>query len=106
MHKRIILILALTISSIICLAQGRVGSPYTRYGLGDVNQNSLIRNNAMGRTSYTLPYNNGINFINPALVSQIDTMTFIFDFGFNGGIRTYKTETQGSMSNYDFQISI
>ncbi|HOE38087.1 MAG: hypothetical protein QM212_09445 [Bacteroidota bacterium] len=105
MHKRIILILALTISSIICLAQGRVGSPYTRYGLGDVNQNSLIRNNAMGRTSYTLPYNNGINFINPALVSQIDTMTFIFDFGFNGGIRTYKTETQGSMSNYDFQIS-
>ncbi|MCK9254277.1 MAG: hypothetical protein GX793_08835 [Bacteroidales bacterium] len=106
MYRKIVFILILIISSIACLAQGRVGSPYTRYGVGDINQNSLIRNNAMGKTSYTLPYNNGINFINPALTAQIDSMTFIFDFGFNGGFRTYKTNSQNAnMTKSDFQIS-
>lgn len=106
MYKTFVLTLIIISLSTFAFSQGRVGSPYTRYGVGDVNQNSLVRNNAMGRTSYTLPNNFGINFINPALISQIDSLTFIFDFGFNGGMRSYSiTNSNNSYVNSDFQLS-
>ncbi|MGC9342737.1 MAG: hypothetical protein ACP5E3_08560, partial [Bacteroidales bacterium] len=37
-----------------------------------------------------------INFINPASYSEIDTMSFIFDFGLNGSSTTYETDDLNS----------
>ena len=88
------------------MAQGRVGSPYTRYGIGDINNSTLIRNNSMGGLSYTLPYHDNINFINPAGTGGIDSLTFIFDFGVNGGARMYQIENPESFNTKtDFQLS-
>lgn len=98
-------VIILSVSTAI-LAQGRVGSPYTRYGIGDINNSTLIRNNSMGGLSYTLPYHNSINFINPAGTSGIDSLTFIFDFGLNGGIRSYSiTNPASSQIKSDYQLS-
>jgi hypothetical protein len=89
-----------------CFSQGQVGSPYTRYSIGDINCQPLIRNNAMGGLSYTLISNNNINFVNPAGIANIDTLTFIFDFGLNGGVRTYSIlNPESSISKNDYQIS-
>jgi len=99
------LIVFLSVSSAI-IAQGRVGSPYTRYGIGDINNSTIIRNNSMGGLSYTLPYNNNINFINPAGTSGIDTLTFILDFGINGGVRLYSIENPATTQlRSDYQLS-
>lgn len=70
-------------------SQARVGSPYTRYGIGDVYNTSQSRNKSLGGLGFTLPYRNNIDFMNPALTSNIDSLTFIFDFGFEGGSRFY-----------------
>ncbi|PLX06786.1 MAG: hypothetical protein C0596_13865 [Marinilabiliales bacterium] len=106
MIKKIItLFVAISVAATV-FAQGRVGSPYTRYGIGDITRSTLIRNNSMGGLSYTLPYNNGINHINPACVADIDTMTFIFDFGLNGGARIYSIEDPAfSQTKSDFHLS-
>jgi hypothetical protein len=98
-------IIILSVSTAI-FAQGRVGSPYTRYGIGDINNSTLIRNNAMGGLSYTLPRSNCVNYVNPAGTSSIDTLTFIFDFGINGGLRQYSIENPtSSQIRTDFQLS-
>ena len=75
----------------ISFGQGQLPSVYSKYNIGDVNYSPLIRNNAMGGVSYTLISNNNVNFVNPAGVGNIDTLTFIFDFGVNGGVRQYST---------------
>lgn len=106
MYRLIIAAVILFSVSTTVLAQGRVGSPYTRYGIGDVTTSTLTRNNSMGGVSYTLPYNNGINYINPAAVADIDTLTFIFDFGLNGGVRMYSIdEPSSSQSKSDIHLS-
>lgn len=106
MYKQLIFALIIITTSVTAIAQGRVGSPYTRYGIGDIKNNTLVRNNSMGGLSYTLPYNNGINFVNPSCTGQIDTLTFIFDFGLNGGVRSYSAaNSETSQVRSDFQLS-
>jgi hypothetical protein len=106
MYKYFVSTLIIIAIATIASAQGRVGSPYTRYGIGDINGNTLIRNNSMGGLSYTLPYNNGINFVNPAGTGKIDSLTFIFDFGLNGGFRSYSiSNPETHQIRSDFQLS-
>lgn len=92
--------------SVTIFSQGRVGSPYTRYGIGDIYNSTLVRNLSMGGLSYVLPYNNDLNFINPAGTGQIDTLTFICDFGLNGGFRKYSIlEPESEHIKSDFQLT-
>jgi hypothetical protein len=106
MLKKISLLLFLTLVSFTIFSQGRVGSPYTRYGIGDIYSCTSVRNLSLGGLSYTLPYNNDINFINPAGTGKIDTLTFIFDFGLNGGVRKYSIlEPEANHIKSDFQLT-
>ncbi len=106
MFKKVLLTTLLALVSIYLLAQGRVGSPYTRYGIGDIYDGASARSISMGGLSYTLPYENDINFINPAKVAGIDSLRFIFDFGLNGGSRTYKSSNpEISQTKYDMHLS-
>lgn len=73
----------------LSFSQGRVGSPYSRYGIGDVNANSQARNSAMGGVGYATPYMDDVNYKSPASIGEIDTLTFIFNFGFDAGLRHY-----------------
>ncbi|HOZ29290.1 MAG TPA: hypothetical protein PLL66_00065 [Bacteroidales bacterium] len=106
MFKKIILFSTIILVSATIFAQGRVGSPYTRYGIGDIYNCTSVRNLALGGLSYTLPYNNDLNFINPARTGNIDTLTFIFDFGLNGGLRKYSIlEPKSNHTKSDFQLT-
>jgi len=106
MFKKSGLLSVFILVSVTIFSQGRVGSPYTRYGIGDIYSCTAVRNLALGGLSYTLPYNNNINFINPAGTGQIDTLTFIFDFGLNGGIRKYSIlEPESNHIKSDFQLT-
>ncbi|MDD2633980.1 MAG: hypothetical protein PHW82_00610 [Bacteroidales bacterium] len=106
MYKKLTSILFLVSIGVAVFAQGRVGSPYTRNGVGDATRSTLTRGNSMGGLSYTLPYANGINYANPAQIGEIDSLTFILDFGLNGGARAFsQTNPEYSQLKTDFHLS-
>ena len=75
--------------SIFCLsgivpakAQTGVNSPYSRYGLGMLSDQSTGITKAMGGIGVGFRYPNTLNLKNPASYSTVDTLTFMADLGF------------------------
>lgn len=68
--------------TITCLhAQRSSTSPYSRFGYGLLNENSLALGQSMSNTGIAIRSNNHLNFLNPASFSAIDSSHFIFEFG-------------------------
>lgn len=83
-------------------AQVNTGSPYSRFGLGELNQPGFAQNQALGGAGIGLRYGNLINYLNPASYTETDTMSFLFDFGLMGSQTNYSTNTEKSrMNNYN-----
>jgi hypothetical protein len=61
-------------------------SPYSRYGLGDLNNNQNTVNRGMGGVSQAYSDPQSVNFINPASYSSLLLTTF--DIGIEGGGRS------------------
>ncbi len=95
MLKKIILILVfplLFVSSLFAQDDFPVGSPYTIFGIGDLNYSTAIRTTGMGIQGIALT-GNYINNLNPAALSQIPYTSFSMLFNYNflkssDGIRT------------------
>lgn len=79
---------AVWVISLLCLplipvkAQTGVNSPYSRYGLGLLSDQSSGITKAMGGIGAGFRYPNTVNVKNPASYSSVDTLTFIADLGF------------------------
>ena len=58
-------------------------SPYSLYGYGKLADPASTAQQGMGRIGYGLRNPNLINTLNPAAVSAVDSMTFMFDIGIN-----------------------
>ena len=63
-------------------AQSGINSPYSRYGLGVLSDQSSGITQAMGGTGTGFRQANTLNLKNPASYSMVDTLTFIADLGF------------------------
>jgi len=74
----------IVLSSICVFSQSITNSPYSRFGIGDIDRNGFNNSKAMGGLSTGLRVNNQINYMNPAAISAQDTMSFIFDIGISG----------------------
>lgn len=83
-NRIFLLTIILTTFGFIAIAQNNTNSPYTRYGYGDVTESNSGEQRAMGGTALGLRSANGINTINPASYSRIDSTTFLFDVGVSG----------------------
>ena len=83
--KRFFLLIALLTITVVSFAQ-QVGSnsPYSRYGYGLLSNPALGASEAMGGISYGLRRSQQVNPGNPASYSELDSLTFIFDFGVSG----------------------
>ena len=75
--------------SVLCLsgfipvkAQTGVNSPYSRYGLGLLSDQSTGITKTMGGIGAGFRYPNTLNIKNPASYSTVDTLTFVADLGF------------------------
>jgi hypothetical protein len=83
-------------------AQARLASPYSRFGIGDLSENNNSWNLAMGGTciAFRSPYH--VNYGNPASYTSFDSLSFIFEGGFNVDIiklkSTYQTENRNIAS--------
>ncbi len=92
MCKNIILsfVVILTISTLQSVAaQNNTNSPYTRFGYGDISDNTSGEQRAMGGTAIGARSPNRINTVNPASYSVSDTLTFMFDFGASALFSTF-----------------
>ena len=106
MSKTKLLIIVFLIITVRSVSQGFIDSPYSRFGVGDLINNVSGTSIGMGGSSYANTRGGFINYLNPAGLSSIDSLSFIFDFGFNGGIRNYQiSNPEMSALKSDFQIS-
>lgn len=78
-----IIILIVAVSSASAQQVGS-NSPYGRYGYGLLSNQSFGASEAMGGISYGIRRSQQVNPGNPASYSKLDTLTFVFDFGFSG----------------------
>ena len=80
--KRIFAALLILIAFAGAKADNGINSPYSRYGLGILTNQSLGINRQMGGLGYGLRSDSYINIVNPASFSQADTLTMLFEAGF------------------------
>lgn len=83
MNKRIFTIIIALLSFAGMYADNGSNSPYSRYGVGVLTNQSLGINRQMGGLGYGLRSHSYVNILNPASFSQADTLTMLFEAGFS-----------------------
>ena len=79
-YTTLTILLSLLFSTTI-VGQNFTNSPYTRYGLGELDAQTSVKSRAMGGVSYAIRDNMQVNFTNPASYSCADSLSFIFEGG-------------------------
>ncbi len=74
-------------------------SPYSRYGLGDLQPYSFGRSSAMGGASLASRNKQQINIANPASYSTVDSLVFMFEFGVFGRFSNFSNELTSMQVN-------
>jgi hypothetical protein len=74
-------------------------SPFSRFGLGDLNPNGYGRSSAMGGASLGSRHAVQVNSANPASYTANDSLSFIFDFGVDGTFSNYKSNSGTRRTN-------
>jgi hypothetical protein len=80
----------------VLYAQNSTQSPYTRYGYGKLSDGISGAQRGMGGIGYGLRNSQMINTLNPASFSNIDSMTFMIDFGVMGQLAWFEEGTKKS----------
>lgn len=65
-------------------SQNRTYSPYSRYGIGELQDGGFGRNAAMGHTGIALSSSYNLNNLNPASYFSMDSISFFFEGGVSG----------------------
>ena len=97
---RLPIIFFLFLVNLTLFSQIQIVSPYSRFGIGDLSDNNNAWNMSMGQLGIGLrsPYH--VNYTNPASYSAFDSLSFVFEGGFNGQFVTLKSDIQNVNRNY------
>lgn len=82
-NNRIFALLCSVVLTATVVAQNNMNSPYSRFGLGVLSEQQVGADRAMGGIGIGTRGLNNINLLNPASYSTVDTLSFLFDFGFS-----------------------
>jgi len=83
-RRNLVLFIVVAAFSVSALAQNTgSNSPYSRYGFGLLSDRALGFNKSMGGLSYGMVNGKELNAKNPATYASIDSLAFLFDFGFS-----------------------
>ena len=97
----------ITLLALVCVgslfAQDRIGSPYTRYGVGDLLSRNFGDSKAMGGTSLALSSTDKLYVANPASYSGIDSLHFVMELGLTGALKNMQSGDQSVLLN-DFNL--
>lgn len=115
MNRAVVLlttIILIPFSNSICLSQSSTNTPYSYYGIGELEVINTSLFSGMGVAGFGLKSGNYINFNNPASYSGIDSLSFLFDFvattavsNFSSYNETYKV-FNGSIKKLAFGFRI
>ncbi|MEA3504818.1 MAG: hypothetical protein U9R32_06425 [Bacteroidota bacterium] len=81
-------------------AQVNYGSPYSRFGIGDINRTNNPVYQSMGGLSIGVKDAFHINYMNPASYTAIDSMSFIVEGGAFSRISEWKTVDESENSEF------
>lgn len=86
--------------SLAASAQIRIASPYSRFGIGDLSDNNNAWTMSMGQTglAFWSPYH--VNYSNPASYTAFDSLSIVFEGGFNSEFVTLASDYQRVNRNY------
>ena len=79
----------LTALAFSTLATAQTNSPYSRYGLGRLQNKESVRSSIMGGTGVANRSNTDLNYVNPAALTAMDSTTVMFDVGFNARVSNF-----------------
>jgi len=97
----LVLLLFIAILSInTAKGQNRISSPYSRFGIGELFQNTHVNNMAMGGINQGIYNPFFVNPANPASYTAFDTLSFVFDVSMHGKLSNLSTTTQSQSSDY------
>ena len=100
-NNKVCFIIGLLLFPMILFAQynNNTTSPYSRFGLGDLQTRSFGRTFAMGGASLGSRNSLQINMANPASYTTVDSLNFLFEFGANGKLSSYRNDTTRMTAN-------
>jgi hypothetical protein len=87
-------------------AQFDTQSPYSFYGIGSLQRNSLQNGSGMGEISAGLRDSNTINYLNPAAYTAIDVTHFVFGFENNVINRSISNRPYRDVNTYINQVGL
>lgn len=100
MRKLSLFIVLLSQLGFGALAQSGIDSPYSRFGIGNIATRSPnARQQAMGGIGNAISSNRFVNPANPATYARFDSLSFLFNVGFNATAVTYTTASQTENGN-------
>lgn len=104
--KNILFAISILFVGINVYAQSDLSSPYSRFGLGDINTgspNTILK--GMGGITNAISDHSILNPNNPASFGAIDSLSFLFDAGFYIKTASYSTTDmteKGSNASFDY----
>ncbi len=80
----------------------QTGNPsiYTGFGIGRINSEGTVTNENLGGSGVALGSNGFINTLNPASLSQVDSLNMLIDVGLGGGMTYYSDGEDDGTSFY------
>jgi hypothetical protein len=99
--RNVVLLAGMLIMPALLFAQfnNNTSSPYSRFGLGDLQSYSFGRSSAMGGASLASRNNQQINISNPASYTAVDSLAFMFEFGVAGKLSKYSNDITSMNAN-------
>jgi hypothetical protein len=100
MLNKIALLMALNLLFIDSITgQHNTSSPYSMFGVGNINPAGDIRTSGMGNAGIALPSTSGLNSTNAASFASLDSLTFYMNFQSQSDLTSY---TSGSTNQRSF----
>ncbi|MCD6113119.1 MAG: hypothetical protein J7J86_07630 [Bacteroidales bacterium] len=90
----------LVLFSLNLSAQINFDSPYSRFGIGDIQNNSNTYNASIGGLGIAIKNPNFVNSLNPASYTAFDSVSFVFQGGISFNLVQLKTTTLSVKSNH------
>lgn len=97
---RVLLLIILMFSSSFMVAQTLTSSPYSRFGVGDLQSQGSGRSKAMGNTGIANTSAFHINKINPASYSSFLQNNFVMEVAIENRLTNFETGSETQLSNY------
>jgi hypothetical protein len=91
--RKCCLFILLLISNILIKAQNNTNSPYSIFGIGELENKGIGASTGMGGTGIGMQSNHSLNYANPASYSGIDSISFIYELCTSGKISVFTTST-------------